>query len=664
MNAAVNRKNEYWLLLPAVLLLAAAMVYRCTLGADISDEAFAVGETYLTIRGSFPFVDMWFPMAFTMLSAPFMKLFLLFSGGSTEGIILYMRLAFLVFKLLTAVLFCVIFRKKLPVKALGLSVLFLIPFEYCNLLTFSYTLFSVYLVFIAAMFLAASFWAEERSAKAFSLGVLSGIFGAFGVLAHPSQAIVCVLLGVVSFVYELTEKHSVRRTAAYVLGGAITAVITVGYMAIRAGGVSNVIRAVRYSRKLRPSAPKAPGTVHVPRLIKRMRTIIKDSKTVFVTLAPWVGMQLAFFTPAAIFHTAAKNGNTKKGLLFACPVAVGMIACIFCSQFTAHFLSWIMCLAFIIMVSAFLFAVCLLLSRKDAASLLRSVFSEKDVTLCVTASILVFYAFVRARAGLCILDASENVRSAVGYCFPPFIAALLFLPFAAKRAAWVKPVFAFLWCGAVFWVIAAAVTTDGYARRVPGLMGGIVCFLLFLCVLLPEAFENRKIGSRLTGLTAFLFALMALSCTYAYSYVEAPLPELDTPVTQGVYKGLRTTKERAEGLMALEAELRANTDAEEYVLFLDNVPMAYLMTDAMHCSPDAWDGANYSKGANSDRWYLTYFKETGKTPDKIIYIHTGRDDHVSILEEGYKFNDFVHDGYIQEYENDTARFPLYIYSRK
>ena len=54
---------------------------------------------------------------------------------------------------------------------------------------------------------------------------------------------------------------------------------------------------------------------------------------------------------------------------------------------------------------------------------------------------------------------------------------------------------------------------------------------------------------------------------------------------EGIYKGLLTTKDRGLGLVAVEQDIRAHTDSEDHVLFLDNVPFAYMMTDAIHLCP-------------------------------------------------------------------------------
>lgn len=58
---------------------------------------------------------------------------------------------------------------------------------------------------------------------------------------------------------------------------------------------------------------------------------------------------------------------------------------------------------------------------------------------------------------------------------------------------------------------------------------------------------------------------------------------MDTQVKEGVYLGIYITEEKVKTLQELETYIRANTNVDKYVPFLDRVPMAYVMTKAKPC---------------------------------------------------------------------------------
>ena len=104
---------------------------------------------------------------------------------------------------------------------------------------------------------------------------------------------------------------------------------------------------------------------------------------------------------------------------------------------------------------------------------------------------------------------------------------------------------------------------------------------------------------------------------------------LDYKMPTGIYQDLYTTRERGEALIDLETELNSIVDPDERVLFMDLVPMGYLMTNAIPCTPSAWDQIQYSYGFTNDDILRSYFRVTGFIPDKILYVFTGRDEELS-----------------------------------
>ena len=112
----------------------------------------------------------------------------------------------------------------------------------------------------------------------------------------------------------------------------------------------------------------------------------------------------------------------------------------------------------------------------------------------------------------------------------------------------------------------------------------------------------------------------------------------------------------------MEKTIKSSTNSLDTVLFMDCVPMAYLMTDARHTAPSTWDIQLYTYGFKDDTLLQKYFKTVNRTPDKIIYIFTGRDKVLSIDSKDYKFNDYVNRNY-KLTSNINAYYPVKIYEK-
>lgn len=189
------------------------------------------------------------------------------------------------------------------------------------------------------------------------------------------------------------------------------------------------------------------------------------------------------------------------------------------------------------------------------------------------------------------------------------------------------PGFLFFWLpGLVSIALEAAASHATADYRFTLLTGGALLSL----PLAAAAFQSRASGDRLSAgvhkaLLLFLaasFAVYSLSVQYACVYRDEALPALICRVERGVYRGLYTTPERAEALQDLEEQLHVRVSPGEAVLFADLMPMAYLMTDGLPCTPSVWDPCHYRYGFQDDTLYQSYFEKSGRVPDKIFFIRS------------------------------------------
>lgn len=239
------------------------------------------------------------------------------------------------------------------------------------------------------------------------------------------------------------------------------------------------------------------------------------------------------------------------------------------------------------------------------------------------------YLLFRARYYLQSLQnaatVSVPVRDQILVLFLAALILFLFLPQQERRQF--LPGFLFFCCSGFVSILLSATASHSAADYRFSLLSSGALFAIPLAV---AAFQIHGLDSPVsakihTALLLFLvvsFATYSLSMEYAQVRRDDPIPLLTCRVEKGVYRGLYTTPERAEALQSLEKEIRARTSSDETVLFADLMPMAYLMTDARHCTPTTWDPCHYRYGFQDDTLYQSYFKKTGQTPDKIFFIQS------------------------------------------
>ena len=164
---------------------------------------------------------------------------------------------------------------------------------------------------------------------------------------------------------------------------------------------------------------------------------------------------------------------------------------------------------------------------------------------------------------------------------------------------------------------------------------------------------NNSMGKTLrilSALFALIIAILMIRSEYLFVYRDDPISQLDYKVTEGIYKGIYTSKDNAECTIEVERYIKDNTGSKELISFRDNVPFGYLMSNGIMCDIRTWDAMQYSyiePGAVKDSPVnmYRYYKNTGNIPDKYIYIDYGRDEIVSYDSQTFKFNKWLNSYY-------------------
>jgi hypothetical protein len=174
---------------------------------------------------------------------------------------------------------------------------------------------------------------------------------------------------------------------------------------------------------------------------------------------------------------------------------------------------------------------------------------------------------------------------------------------------------------------------------------------------LNTAIREKQNISRLWTVALCGFIVFKVVGIYDYVYRDDDIELLTVRIEQGIWKGIRTTQNRAEDSMEVEEYLKAITSDNENVLCLDWASFGYLMinSNSKICAPTTLDASCYTYGVNNPTTYFDYFIATKNVPDSIIYIDYGRDALLSVDNDVWLFSDFVKENYIEEdsFRNDT-----------
>ncbi|MDY9920628.1 MAG: hypothetical protein U2P59_02230 [Synergistota bacterium] len=299
------------------------------------------------------------------------------------------------------------------------------------------------------------------------------------------------------------------------------------------------------------------------------------------------------------------------------------------------------------------------------------VLNKKQKSLLVIISVItcIFYysynIFIDYAQIMYTLQARHQISSVLCRLFFPI--PLILLPLIEKKKKLAQALLIFIYLTSLISCFASSYFAfNGMNNRYYFLVQGTLLVIPFIYFAINDLIEVKieKVISFLSStLIACVFTLGFLMNYYGYLYRDEPIDQLNYKVKYGVYSGLYTTRARGEGILSLEKTIRSVTNSSDNILFMDCVPMAYLMTDAQYTAPSTWDIQLYSYGFTDDILLQKYFKTVNRTPNKIIFIFTGRDKILSIDSQNYKFNDYVKSNY-ELVSNITAHFPVKIYHKR
>ena len=225
------------------------MLERLPLSAELTDEALTAALPYRFILGDRPFIDeINSAQTATFILIPFVWLYLKVVH-STTGIILFMRMLFLVGKLaLSAAVFATVKRHIAWPLALVASLVCVVFVPY-SIASPSYNVLG------SGFLTACCFIAARRYLPGGTAGDMwwAGICGGLAALAYPPLGLPVVILGFVVLGLRGDTRSRLRDFGSYVAGGLLVAVV-VAPVFVR-GGRANLEVMIEYGALLAPKAP-------------------------------------------------------------------------------------------------------------------------------------------------------------------------------------------------------------------------------------------------------------------------------------------------------------------------------------------------------------------------------------------------------------------------
>ena len=177
-----------------MLLCFAALLWRSFYGFCWTDESFYVSTADRFCRGVVPLVGEWYRTQLSsVVMIPFYKIFVL-ATGSTDGIILYFRLLYLVISGGTAFMYYRILRRDYPDTVALLAALIVMCYAHFSNATFSYYMLS-FIFLCAALILIY----DNKNNDSIPELIASGILIALSVLSMPAFAAGYVIVMLIVF---------------------------------------------------------------------------------------------------------------------------------------------------------------------------------------------------------------------------------------------------------------------------------------------------------------------------------------------------------------------------------------------------------------------------------------------------------------------------------
>ncbi len=605
--------------LAAFLVMGAALVWRCRYGFDWSDETYYTALTYRLALGSRLFSDMWEIHQLSALPLlPLMRLFLLCSGGSTDGVILFFRTAFCVVQTLCAICAFFLLKKRYAPLAAFLASGLVLMFAHFALSNLSYDTMPVLL-----LFLSVALQAGAKPGRSRVLYALSGACYALAVQCYP-QLVVTLPVFAVYF--------ALRARQARLFAGAAPLHPAKGPGALwkpkgkclpPAGfpkGVSPFGGSLRGRRQAPPVADearrrpseqgdgrrrlKAATRRDLCELWREAEPSTSSDPTVRNRAPLYFALGIALLLGAFLigFFARSSVAELRSNLPFLLSDPSHPAA-----DYAHLLMNYVHTILVILGPAAY--ALVAVTAAAAALPLLRREIAREKLrrALYVACALLLIAMLARV---LFYDTGSANKNNFFALPLAVFAPALFFLN-GRKRDASI-----------LLFALGAAFSLSAHLSSNMGIYAS--SFPLILCSAATVLYASRcalPMKTRTGRAAAYAAAFAALLCVSAFRILgvhrDAPITKLDTALAAGPAQGIVTTAASAEQYASVVGAIRTYAPETGSVVMTSMLPFGYLCTDLLPATPSVWHSPY------TERLKTYYARHPDLLPDMIVSVPEG-----------------------------------------
>ncbi len=335
INARMDRKKYLPILIFNAVLIV-LVILRTFFCIIITDEVFNIGQALRTIRGNTFLVENWdyFQTGDSFL-IPFIYIFCKITG-STEGIVLFSRLVFVVLQTLLSVFIYKILSRFFDrmssffaVVIYTTAISFLLFYMWYDNWEIFFRLIGLFLIFYAI-----SSFDQKTSGKAYLMVFIAGIAHACMVFAYPTMIVLNVYVLALIFFYRRKQSAKAHNLMAlfYILGSAL--VFAVFMLYVLKIGVGNLFIFNSTMAEAGLSSTGREGFFSLASMIEKTKALIVEN-VVFYMFA------LVFFAIGILILYVFRK-NKHRILMFCSVMLMGCIVLLLMTAFRVDSLNTLM----------------------------------------------------------------------------------------------------------------------------------------------------------------------------------------------------------------------------------------------------------------------------------------------------------------------------------
>lgn len=237
-----SEKRAYYYILIILSLIGFCISFsRSRLGVCLTDDAYYTADLYMQANGAIPYVNYWTQAPGVSLPLFILyKVFIVVSGG-TEGIFLFTRICYCVWKTIVSAT-SLVFLRNGGVSINPVLVLPIICFNVHQLFAINYNTIGISYLFFVISIISLAVYINNKGLenKGFIVSILAGIVMGRCIIGTPATIVGCLVI-----IVFLSIHKKIRVLRGFIIGEMISALLVVGFCCIK-GGIDGFVIGIQY----------------------------------------------------------------------------------------------------------------------------------------------------------------------------------------------------------------------------------------------------------------------------------------------------------------------------------------------------------------------------------------------------------------------------------